>query len=116
MALPSAAAEIHSADSKRVKVYELRENDWYDRGTGFCAATIIQVSNTLSPQLADIYTRKPGLTLIFVGLQEDARISVESEDDPERILLEVRLKKEDVFQRQQGNAPLAGVMRARRIT
>ena len=45
--------------------------------------------------------------------QEDARISVESEDDPERILLEVRLKKEDVFQRQQGNAPLFGVMRAR---
>jgi len=44
MALPSAAAEDHTADSKRVKVYELRENDWYDRGTGFCAAAVIKVS------------------------------------------------------------------------
>ena len=27
----------------RVKVYELRQNDWYDRGTGFCHGTIINV-------------------------------------------------------------------------
>ena len=25
-------------DKKRVKVYELRNNDWFDRGTGFCTA------------------------------------------------------------------------------
>lgn len=25
-------------DKKRVKVYELRNNDWFDRGTGFCSA------------------------------------------------------------------------------
>lgn len=25
-----------SNDRKRVKVYELRKNDWLDRGTGFC--------------------------------------------------------------------------------
>jgi hypothetical protein len=30
-------------DKKRVKVYELRNNDWFDRGTGFCAATFIFV-------------------------------------------------------------------------
>ncbi|KAF4978280.1 hypothetical protein FZEAL_5318 [Fusarium zealandicum] len=26
-------------DKKRVKVYELRNNDWFDRGTGFCSAS-----------------------------------------------------------------------------
>lgn len=28
-----------ATDKKRVKVYELRNNDWFDRGTGFCTAT-----------------------------------------------------------------------------
>jgi hypothetical protein len=27
-------------DRKRVKVYELRNNDWYDRGTGFAIAAV----------------------------------------------------------------------------
>jgi len=37
-------------DKRRVKVYELRNNDWFDRGTGFCTATYTQVSPTaLSP-------------------------------------------------------------------
>lgn len=31
-------------DKKRVKVYELRNNDWFDRGTGFCAAAFVPVS------------------------------------------------------------------------
>lgn len=31
-------------DKKRVKVYELRNNDWFDRGTGFCSATFATVS------------------------------------------------------------------------
>lgn len=30
-------------DKKRVKVYELRNNDWYDRGTGFCSAAFLHV-------------------------------------------------------------------------
>jgi hypothetical protein len=30
---------------KRVKVYELRDNDWFDRGTGFCTGTIMGVSS-----------------------------------------------------------------------
>lgn len=61
-------------DRKRVKVYELRENDWYDRGTGFCGPPIIQ---------------------------DDARIFVESEEEPGRLLLEVRIKKNDSYQKQQ---------------
>ena len=31
-------------DRKRVKVYELRNNDWFDRGTGFCTGRIVNVS------------------------------------------------------------------------
>ena len=34
----------HPTDKKRVKVYELRNNDWFDRGTGFCSATFTTVS------------------------------------------------------------------------
>lgn len=33
----------HATDKKRVKVYELRNNDWFDRGTGFCTAAFMQV-------------------------------------------------------------------------
>ena len=62
------------SERKRVKVYELRENDWFDRGTGFCNTTCIV---------------------------DKGRIFVESEEDPERILLESRIKKEDSYQKQQ---------------
>jgi hypothetical protein len=31
-------------DRKRVKVYELKENDWFDRGTGFCTGQFFNVS------------------------------------------------------------------------
>lgn len=30
-------------DRKRVKVYELKNNDWYDRGTGFCGGHWVNV-------------------------------------------------------------------------
>ncbi|KAH6607213.1 hypothetical protein Trco_003526 [Trichoderma cornu-damae] len=32
------AQPVPHQDKKRVKVYELRNNDWFDRGTGFCTA------------------------------------------------------------------------------
>jgi protein phosphatase-4 regulatory subunit 3 len=32
------------ADRKRVKVYELKNNDWFDRGTGFCTGSMVNVS------------------------------------------------------------------------
>ena len=38
-----------ATDKKRVKVYELRNNDWFDRGTGFCMATLSQVSFLVLP-------------------------------------------------------------------
>lgn len=62
-------------DKKRVKVYELRDNDWFDRGTGFCTGQVIN---------------------------EEPRIFVESEDQPERMLLETRIVKDDGYQKQQG--------------
>ena len=34
-----------SNEKKRVKVYELKNNDWFDRGTGFCTGRIINVGN-----------------------------------------------------------------------
>ncbi|KAI1074930.1 DUF625-domain-containing protein [Whalleya microplaca] len=69
-----------STDKKRVKVYELRNNDWFDRGTGFCT-----VAFSVSED----------------GQQRDPRVLVESEDHPDRVLLETRICKEDGFHKQQ---------------
>ncbi|KAI1125936.1 DUF625-domain-containing protein [Nemania abortiva] len=69
-----------STDRRRVKVYELRNNDWFDRGTGFCTATFNASED---------------------GHQRDARVIVESEDQPGRTLLETRICKEDGFHKQQ---------------
>ncbi|WAO85174.1 SMK-1 domain-containing protein [Fusarium falciforme] len=66
-------------DKKRVKVYELRNNDWFDRGTGFCSASF--------------ETLEDG--------RKDPRVIVESEDQPDRLLLETKIQKEDGFQKQQ---------------
>ncbi|KAL2370350.1 hypothetical protein RJZ57_005220 [Blastomyces gilchristii] len=61
-------------DRKRVKVYELRDNDWFDRGTGLCSAQVID---------------------------DEPRIYVESEDEPGRMLLESRIRRDDGYQKQQ---------------
>lgn len=42
-----------AADKRRVKVYELRNNDWFDRGTGFCTATFAAVC-LLLPRSIDL--------------------------------------------------------------
>lgn len=34
-------------DKKRVKVYELRNGDWFDRGTGFCTGRVVNVSHPI---------------------------------------------------------------------
>lgn len=63
-----------TSDKKRVKVYELRDNDWFDRGTGFCTGSI---------------------------QNEEPRIFVESEEQPDKVLLETRIIKDDIYQKQQ---------------
>lgn len=78
----AAAAAAASADRKRVKVYELKNNDWYDRGTGFCAGQFVNNPNS-TPE------------------NPDARVLVVSEDDPNRTLLETRITKDDGYQKQQ---------------
>jgi protein phosphatase 4 regulatory subunit 3 len=45
--LGAMAQNGQSTDRKRVKVYELRNNDWFDRGTGFCTAAFVPVSRPL---------------------------------------------------------------------
>ncbi|KAM0563327.1 hypothetical protein ACHAPJ_001045 [Fusarium lateritium] len=70
-------------DKKRVKVYELRNNDWFDRGTGFCSASFETLDDG----------------------RKDPRVIVESEDHPDRLLLETKIQKEDGFQKQQGMSP-----------
>jgi hypothetical protein len=40
---PMALAAPPANDRKRVKVYELKNNDWFDRGTGFCRGLVVTV-------------------------------------------------------------------------
>ncbi|QIX00065.1 hypothetical protein AMS68_005582 [Peltaster fructicola] len=77
-----ALAAPPANNSKRVKVYELKNNDWYDRGTGFCSGTI-HSNATSTPD------------------NPEAHILVVSEEDPERALLETRITKDDGYQKQQ---------------
>lgn len=43
-----------ASERKRVKVYELKNNDWFDRGTGFCKGV---VANVRLPTLATTLPR-----------------------------------------------------------
>ena len=77
-----ALAAPPASERKRVKVYELKNNDWYDRGTGFCSGRLLTGPN-INPD------------------NPDAHIVVVSEDEPERALLETRITKDDGYQKQQ---------------
>ena len=46
------------------------------------------------------WTRQKNTTLIW--LQDESKIYVESEDSPERLLLETKITKDDGYQKQQG--------------
>ncbi|RVD82597.1 uncharacterized protein DFL_007019 [Arthrobotrys flagrans] len=59
---------------RRVKVYELRNNDWFDRGTGYCTGQV---------------------------LNDEPHIQVKSEEEEDRLLLETRIVKDDGYQKQQ---------------
>ncbi|KAL1625582.1 Platinum sensitivity protein [Neofusicoccum ribis] len=76
-----ALAAQPANDRKRVKVYELKNGDWFDRGTGFCTGTMVN---------------------------DEARIYVQSEDEPIRTLLETRVTKDDGYQKQQGETGSCG--------
>ena len=40
----------------------------------------------------------------LIWLQDESKIYVESEDSPERLLLETKITKDDGYQKQQGEA------------
>ncbi|KAL5596813.1 hypothetical protein BROUX41_006503 [Berkeleyomyces rouxiae] len=67
-------------EKKRVKVYVLQNNDWYDKGTGFCTASYIQTEDSPEPQ---------------------PQVYVKSEDTPDTCLLSTIITKDDGFQKQQ---------------
>jgi len=62
----------------RVKVYELRDNDWFDLGTGFCSVSVVSNGNLLSETIA-----------------------VVAEDAPQRLLLKTTIGNRHGFQPQQ---------------
>lgn len=76
------ATSAGGQERKRVKVYELKNNDWFDRGTGFCTGQLLSSANS-TPE------------------NPDARIVVTSEDEPQRTLLETHISKDDGYQKQQ---------------
>ena len=87
-------------DKKRVKVYELKNNDWFDRGTGFCTGRIVNVRDEGVQGL-----RAPPLdsgqhVADLLG-GDESRILVEAEDQPDRLLLETKISKDDGYQKQQ---------------
>lgn len=43
--------QTQQPDRRRAKVYELRDNNWFDRGTGLCSAEFIEVRVPPSPAL-----------------------------------------------------------------
>ncbi|KAK8152679.1 component of IIS longevity pathway SMK-1-domain-containing protein [Phyllosticta citribraziliensis] len=92
------SAQPPPADRKRVKVYELKNGDWFDRGTGFCTSAMVNVRRPLPlPDCAD--SAQPADDTRHT--QDEPRIYVQSEDDPQRVLLETRVTKDDGYQKQQ---------------
>ncbi|WWC85689.1 uncharacterized protein L201_000555 [Kwoniella dendrophila CBS 6074] len=77
-------------DGKRVKVYELQDTSWHDRGTGFCKG---------------IYDDAQDIALIIVE-KEDFPTDGGKAESPggflkEELLLSARVEKEDIYGKQQ---------------
>ncbi|KAM0810766.1 putative NACHT domain-containing protein [Seiridium cardinale] len=72
-------ASYPSMDKKRVKVYELRNNDWVDLGTGYCSVDSRLNENRL----------------------EETRVIVKSEALPEHIILDTRVVEVRSFVKPQ---------------
>ena len=91
-------------EKKRVKVYELKNNDWYDRGTGFCTGRVVPNNENVraSYSSALIWLHSRGSNRWLIEGQDEPRILVQSEDEPDRLLLETRIGKDDGYQKQQG--------------
>ncbi len=89
-----------SNEKKRVKVYELKNNDWFDRGTGFCTGRITNVRDDQTTALRTPPVESGKHVADLFG-QEESKIYVEAEDQPDRLLLETKISKDDGYQKQQ---------------
>ncbi|WRT63528.1 uncharacterized protein IL334_000433 [Kwoniella shivajii] len=77
-------------EGKRVKVYELHDTSWHDRGTGFCRG---------------IYDDRQDIALIVVEPedfeQEGGKVEGEGGFLKNGLLLSARVEKEDIYGKQQ---------------
>ncbi|KDN44901.1 DUF625-domain-containing protein [Tilletiaria anomala UBC 951] len=104
--------------ARRVKVYELQNDNWFDHGTGYCAgvydeehdqALLVAKSEelcqymSLPPPPAEDENREPGG--IPRAEEEDLTsqyiIVVSAQLSPEEVLLCTQVVREDIYQRQQ---------------
>lgn len=87
-------------DKKRVKVYELKNNDWFDRGTGFCTGRSANVSTIWSAAAAESsflewpVVENYGLQMADLGLDRMNRKSTSSlKNNPSGYCWKRRLRK-----------------------
>nr|XP_019048585.1 hypothetical protein I302_02357 [Kwoniella bestiolae CBS 10118]OCF27515.1 hypothetical protein I302_02357 [Kwoniella bestiolae CBS 10118] len=77
-------------DGKRVKVYELQDTSWHDRGTGFCKG---------------IYDDTQDIALIIVEKEDfssdGGKVEASGGFLKEELLLSARVEKEDIYGKQQ---------------
>jgi hypothetical protein len=92
------------------RVYELRNSDWYDHGTGF-----VDIRPELKVEqltfLVCKYFQEPTLREILTQTKQADRqitiLSVKSEDAPYQLLLSTQLTPEHGFQRPQGKESIS---------
>ncbi|WWD22828.1 hypothetical protein CI109_107322 [Kwoniella shandongensis] len=79
-----------SQEGKRVKVYELRDSSWFDRGTGFCKG---------------IYDDGQDLALLIVESEDTGGEGGKAEEPggflKEDLLLSSRVERDDIYGKQQ---------------
>ncbi|ORX34996.1 component of IIS longevity pathway SMK-1-domain-containing protein [Kockovaella imperatae] len=82
-------SEAGPSNGKRVKVYELRENSWYDRGTGHCRGVYDDAQDLAMLIVEAEVPEKPGEDEGEGGFLKD------------ELLLSARVEKDDIYSRQQ---------------
>jgi hypothetical protein len=85
------------AKRTRLKVYELKKNDGWDRGTGFFTAVIIDVSKAYMkcPSQQSRVTLRGRRIDTLTFMQGEARLHVLSEHEPDGTLLEKKIMTDD---------------------
>ena len=74
------------------QVYELRDNSWYDRGTGHCRG---------------VYDDAQDLAMLIVEAEIPEKAGEEEGEGgylKEELLLSARVEKDDIYSRQQGGS------------